>query len=591
MPRITSIVPVVWAMLLVSVLLWLHGGVLPSNAIALHELVRHAGRYPVLFLDPWAGPLFVCAAYPWMAFDTWALPLFNAFCFVVTAFCAGLLFGRRALGASLLFPVLLLAAPVYRAALLAGTNEILFSMLMMIAMVMVHRCKYVLSVIVISLLPLVRPEWIVVVPCFVLWLAGMRAWRSLPWVMVGPLVVLFRGGSLPWIAQLDDADVPGPWVPREFFEPWMMAVIGLGAACWALLWWLRAGERGPLWRTVFLAMVPALLIVGMHPVLTWLGLQLPSAGSRTGALVWPLASSFALVSIGRAVRWMMTVRLARGICGALALLGFLIYAWPFAPEKDRNSGDERAGLREWLDQRAEVDNPVAFNDPLWAHQMGLDPWMPWSLTTSQPDDRPAPGSRIWWWSDAHAPRHLRVPLEDLLRSKDMHVQGLTHFAPAVYDTLPPRTLWTFSVGRFAQYRDTVVVFRHQGHDRIIHRLDRDTLARQYHGRPCLHGTEFPIEFADLPINAPEFVTTEVIVSGVMQAGDRRMEWVLSEEGPEGKVGYWPHAVWSGPFEWRMALPARGPGVRTKLYIWDRTPEPFCIADLQVLLIRTYKVPG
>ncbi len=558
--------------------------------LPLYELVARAWCHKHLLLDPWAGPAFTLWAAPWTVFGPDGLQWANVLCFALTCASAAVWFRPAATGAASLFPVLLIAAPAYRAALFTGTNEVFF-VLLATATFAALRCRsMVLAALIASLLPLVRPEWLVVLPCVALWLVGMRAWRALPWLLTGSGVYMMCGGGAPWAGKallferVQAVDLLHMFrrAPEDLGLG-LVWLLSIAASVGALVWWSHAEERSRLRSALFLGMVPAVLVLLLHAVWGWFGREMITAGERPLAIAWPFAALF----IGQV--WTAVVRMspsswARSLMTLLAALLVAYTTWPWT--MDPPAQQERPGLQAWLQQRVVPGVTVSINDPHWAHRLGLDPWLAHSHDSGTPILTGK--EQMLWVSSNSTPAHLWVPLDRLLLNGGLRVVGVEHFAPDPYDTIPPLTLWTFGAGPEQRYRDTVLVFHGTGHPQIAHRLSLDTSAKQYPGRPCFSTMEFPVEFAELPINAPEFHATEILVSGVMQADSIRMEWVLSEEGPEGKVGYWPHAVWSGPFVWRMALPARDPAVQTKLYLWNRSDMPFCIADLKVELIRTFK---
>jgi hypothetical protein len=566
---------------------------LPVGSVPLYQVLAHAPAHPALFLDHWAGPLFVAFTAPWAAIGPRGMQWAAVLCFLGTAWCAGRVLRRTELPGAWLFPVLLLAAPAYRDALAAGTNEPLFGLVTMASVAALHARRTVLAAALASLLPLVRPEWAAVLPCIALWLAGMRRWRALPWLALGTVLYMPWGGA-PWQWR------PAPWARIDHRTPLMghfgqagtelgttaVVLLTIAVLAAAALWWVRTGERPALRRALFAVAAPGCMIVLLHALLGWGGRQVVSAGTHAWAVAWPLGALFiAQVLIGALREG--TRRPAVPWAGAvLSALAVIVPAGHFV--RDAQAGPERPGLHQWLFERISTGGVVGLNDPVPAHRFGLDPWAAWAALRAGEAWRLRPEERLLWTDARTGPEHLRVPVEDLLRDERLRLTGLEHFAPDVYDSLPPLALWTFTRGPETRRRDTVTVFRGGAHPDIPHRLDLDPAVRQHGGRPCFQGTEFPMEFAELPINDPRYHATEVIVRGTAAAGDARLELVIAEEGPDGHVGYWPRALWSGPFAWRMHLPARGPGVRTKLYVWDRAGAPFCITGLEVLLVRTYR---
>lgn len=565
---------------------------LPAASVPLYTLLAHAFQHPALLLDTWAGPLFTLMAAPWAAWGEAGLRLFGLLCFGATAWCAGLTLRPKAPAAAALLPLLLLTAPGYREALVAGTHEPFFGLLCMATLAALRARRTGWAALFSALMPLVRAEGLVVMPFVALWIAGLRRWSALPVLALG---VLFRvllewpnGPGAPLLAER----VAGRAAPLALIGPladelggvlvvlWLTAVV-LGAVWWAL----RAGERSGLRWTLVMVALPVLAVATLHGALAWWGVVIPAAGPRVGAVITPLCA-LVVAQVGtQVVEDMLHHPAARVAVAVLVGAGALGWSAGSFPQQ---AHAERIGLQERL-QDVVARGPVhAINDPIWAHRFGVDPWRIWAVARGEEEWALDPGERVLWMDTWSGPPHLRTPVDVLLGDERLRVEGLAHFAPAVYDSLPPVTIWSFAAGPEMRYRDTVVVFRGTGHEAITYRLDLSSDAPQHRGRPCFAGTEFPMEFAELPVNAPEFHATEVIVRGTAVADGRRLELVISEDGPGGRVGYWKYDLWSGPFTWRLALPARPPDVRTKLYIWDQAQQPFCITDLEVLLIRTYR---
>ena len=68
-----------------------------------------------------------------------------------------------------------------------------------------------------------------------------------------------------------------------------------------------------------------------------------------------------------------------------------------------------------------------------------------------------------------------------------------------------------------------------------------------------------------------------------EGGDEDADLVFAEENTAGKLSYWEEKLVNGRFEHRYRMPARASDVRNKLYIWNRSGEPFRIKGLRVTM--------
>lgn len=165
-----------------------------ADDIVHYRFARYSFKHPELLLDHWAKPVFTLLASPFAQPGYWGVKLFNLITGAFTAFIlfriAGLLKIRRAW----LIVLLLFFTPVYTTMLMSGMTEILFSAVLVLSAYLFLRKEFVWSAVIISLLPLVRTEGIVIWPFFTLGYLFHRQWKAVPFIFSASLIYSIIGG-------------------------------------------------------------------------------------------------------------------------------------------------------------------------------------------------------------------------------------------------------------------------------------------------------------------------------------------------------------------------------------------------------------
>lgn len=597
---------VIWAAAAVVMRL-LSPGILEMGDGVLHyQMARYAWEHPELLLDHWGKPLFTLLASPFAQLGHWGMTLFNAVCFTLTCWAADRMLRDAAPWTRWLFAPALLLAPAYGTMVLEGMTEVLFGLLCTVTLVGLYTGHVRTAVIVASLLPFARPEYVSVWPLLLLWLAWQRQWSAMPLLLAGHAVYALVGAAVlgePFWAFTRDpytgAEVIyGSGTPWHFVEQldavygWPLLVLAALALPAALL--LRPmdpdkeRERRTLWLLAFL---PVLGILVVHSILWWQGAKGSLGLTRVLATAAPLLVMFALWMVGRAWRRMTGGLWAMQLMGALVVVAYgiaaaqaLVQVQPLPVQAGAYQRFmDRVGVAVG-EKAAHYGSVIAFH-PYVAYRAGLDPFDLQRVQRSLPGNGVQQGDLLVW--DAHfGPNEGGVPLEQLLG--DTTLQVLDVMVPEERMEMlggHPMEVFLFTKGEGARISEERLLYRWEDGGPLPYQHRKDTVACVPGQRGwCFGPNEFPFEVDDLPVDAPGMAYAELVVTGRFQwlgAPSNSTELIFTEDAAEGRISYWSMKLTDGAFTLRQRLLPRGGAVRNKLYVWNLSGVGFRLQDLEI----------
>jgi len=165
-----------------------------SGDSILHFLfAQSAPDHPELYFNHWAKPVFTLLASPFAQFGFVGMKVFNVLVVALT-----LIFTYKAaknLGIKRpVFVLLFIAcAPLLIRHTFSGLTEPLFGLFVALGMFLVSKDKWTIACAVVSFLPFVRSEGLIVMTAFGLLLLFRRQWKSIPWLLLGHIVYSIVG--------------------------------------------------------------------------------------------------------------------------------------------------------------------------------------------------------------------------------------------------------------------------------------------------------------------------------------------------------------------------------------------------------------
>lgn len=149
---------------------------------------KYAFHHPTNFLDHWAKPVFVLLSSPFAQFGFVGIKIFNSCVAALTVwFCY---ITAKALGykSSWLAAVFLCFTPGYFIHIFSGLTEPLFGLILISGIYLVATKRILAAACIVSFLPFVRSEGLIIIGVFVFYLLLTKQFMCLPWLLLGHIV-------------------------------------------------------------------------------------------------------------------------------------------------------------------------------------------------------------------------------------------------------------------------------------------------------------------------------------------------------------------------------------------------------------------
>ena len=165
-----------------------------SGDSILHYLYsKYAIVNPKLFFNHWAKPLFVLLSFPFAQFGIIGIKLFNIILATLTIFFTYKTTLAIKIKNSLISPIILACTPLYFILTFSGLTEILFGFFTIYCTYLFLQKKYLLAAIIISFLPFVRSEGLIIIGVFGFFLLIKSQWKIIPFLIFGHVIYSFAG--------------------------------------------------------------------------------------------------------------------------------------------------------------------------------------------------------------------------------------------------------------------------------------------------------------------------------------------------------------------------------------------------------------
>jgi Gpi18-like mannosyltransferase len=176
------------------VIQWLSNGIsAETDSITHYQIARYSFQHPELFLNHWGKPLFTILASPLSQFGYVGAIYFNIICGLLSAWFAYLIARRLEYRHPWVAIIFTIFTPVYLFIIFSSLTEILFSLVLISAIYFFISKRFILSAIVISLIPFARTEGMMFIVIFIPALLWMKQYKSLPFLLTGFIVFSIAG--------------------------------------------------------------------------------------------------------------------------------------------------------------------------------------------------------------------------------------------------------------------------------------------------------------------------------------------------------------------------------------------------------------
>lgn len=412
-----------------------------------YRIARYAWKYPLLFLDLWGKPVYTTLVFPFTLLGIQFARLFNvlvgliAIMFTIKTIR---LFDEK----FTLLPVVFIAfSPMYFLLTQSCMTEILFSLVLILSFWLFFKEKYYWAAVVLSFLPFVRSEGIVIFPLFVIALFLNKKYWTVLFLAVGSLFYTLVGyphfRDWLWIIHQTPYSM-GQSVygsgslfhfitqsPKIFGEPFLIfLVIGL------IVWTFRIVKSFKLtdksFQFYFLIAGSFVAFFAAHSYVWWKGTGGSLGLIRVIAGVVPLAAIVATMGfnavLSRIKNPTAQVALTIVVIAVQLVVPFAQHHIPVRLERPQALMLDASKYLKSLNEPSKI----YYFDPYLIHYLDIDPFDQ-SLSNfgvadkNQPSNSLSEGELIVW--DAHfGPNEGGVQLENLMN--DPHLQQIKSLLPA-----------------------------------------------------------------------------------------------------------------------------------------------------------------
>jgi len=164
-----------------------------GDSVVHYFFARYAFQNPMLYFDHWAKPVFTLLASPFAQFGFSGMKLFNGLAGLLSAWLAYCIARKLDLKFAWLAIVFVFFAPAYFVKLFSGYTEPLFGLMLIASVYLVLIQRPVLAAILMSFLPFVRSEGLIIIMIFALYFLIRKNYKAIALLLSGHIVYSFAG--------------------------------------------------------------------------------------------------------------------------------------------------------------------------------------------------------------------------------------------------------------------------------------------------------------------------------------------------------------------------------------------------------------
>jgi len=386
------------------------------------NIARWAFKYPHLFLDHWGKPVFTILIAPFTQLGLYGARLFNIIAGLTTAWICYLIALKWRIPKAWLAPVFVIFAPMYFVLMFTGMTEILFSLILILAIWLFFSERMILSAIAISFIILVRSEGFIFLPVFLAAFALKRRYIAIPFLLSGYLLFSIIGliyyyhdfwwlfAKLPYVGGQGGIYGSGPWYHFLLKMPdylgYLLILLFLVGFIFRIKDWMISKFKidSDQFYQLFISGACFFGYLAAHSYVWWRG-EMSLGLLRVMSGVTPIAGIFALIgyssleSFIRSGKWKTVFLIATVLL--VSIPGILKYKSAF--KTDPNS-EVIVKAVNWLRDSGNFKHHLIVHDPYIAFAAKVDAWdqqrLQYGFSDANQPELGMPDSSVFIW-DAH----------------------------------------------------------------------------------------------------------------------------------------------------------------------------------------------
>lgn len=434
------LVPAILALLVIgyTILVFLSEGTVGgADDMTHYGYSRYAYQIPYFFLHHWGKPFFTAITSPFAQFGYNGVRIFN----VLAGAAAAYFTFRTAKLLKFEYPVLaiflVISAPLYTMLMLSGMTEILFSLILILSIFLFYKKQYIWSAILLSFMPFVRTEGVVILPFFFLAYIWEKQWKAVPFMLLGFVFYSIVGSfhfkdilwvihEMPYKGNAKDIYGSGELLhyvngSKYIFGIGLQVLMVLGMVVWMVdLFRKQKHERKDWMMQMLVIYLPFIAYFGAHSFVWWKGMGNSVGLIRVIAAIVPPVALLSLFGWSR-LMGMIPLKnvwkqlLTAVLCIFLVILPHRVYDIPVPIGVTEKFVKEAS---TWLKKSEYFENRIYYYNPFFCHFLDLNPFdeeriRGFVFNSDEPEYNIQEGEIVIW--DAHfGPNEGRLPLERLM---------------------------------------------------------------------------------------------------------------------------------------------------------------------------------
>jgi hypothetical protein len=437
-------------LLLGLILIFFAGSNYTSGDNLSHYFAAHYGwKYAYLLFDNWSKPVFTILSSPFAQFGLNGIRIYNLIVGLFTAFMTYQIARQLKLKMALLAYLFVLIAPIYLLVIFSAYTETTFSAFVILSIYLFFKDKLHWSAMVISFIPIIRSEGIILLPIFALAYFIKKKYWAIPLLSIGYITISLLGWpfhqSLNWIINENPYSInnsiygSGEWYHfikyTRYIEGFTLTFFFLVGVYFILKKWLKDGIM-----TINQNAYIILLILGSflsfyaaHSYVWWKGMGGSLGLLRVIASVSPLASLVALIGFERLSATFHRYRIIFTIV-MLMVLGYTVhdsYKLSKGNFYDSQEGELMKVACQYLKDNQLDTCHTVFYDFRTIFELNKDPYdnkeCSWMIGNRSQPSMSIPNHSIVVWEAHFGNNEGAMPLSNLLN--DPGLQFLQSFKP------------------------------------------------------------------------------------------------------------------------------------------------------------------
>lgn len=390
--NIVFVVLLVYAILAALTIFYFDGTGDAGDSINHYLYAKFAPSHPHLFFNHWAKPVYSLLVSPFAQFGFIGVKLFNAIISLLTIFFTFKIAQNLNIKNAIIITIILIFSPLYFILTFSGLTEPLFAFFIAISLYAITKKKYIAACLIISFLPFIRSEGLIIIGVYFLYFLLKREWKLLPLLLFGHVVYSISGffvfNDFLWVFnKIPYARLSSTYGSGKLFHFIEHMIYVIGVPIYFLFWF---GIISIVWKSfkkritmelLVLVLFGFLFFIIAHTLFWYLGIFNSMGLQRVLIGIIPLISIISLIGFNFITEDLFKNKRIPKLFAQALMIGYIII-FPFTSnpaainwERDLNlSEDQQSAIQvaSFISQDIEPNQRFVFAHPYLSEVLNID---------------------------------------------------------------------------------------------------------------------------------------------------------------------------------------------------------------------------